>query len=97
MATRLTYEQKKEQAVVDLINEMFKIAGHEVTYSDVVGRTDNWYSDWTMTEDQYEQWQKWGISYLIKNLKMTSGGAKKEMSMVGLMWGLKFDTSISKS
>ena len=41
---RLTREQKREKAVVDLINQMFIIAGHDVTYDDVVGRTDGWYT-----------------------------------------------------
>ncbi len=35
MAKRLTREQKKEQAVIDLVNKMFEIAGHQVTYDDV--------------------------------------------------------------
>ena len=96
MKKRLTYEQKRDQAIVDLINEMFKIAGHEVTYDDVIGRTDAWYNEWTMTEDQYTQWQKWGKQYLVKNLKLAARGAEKEMGMVGLMWGLKFNTSVTK-
>jgi hypothetical protein len=91
MKKRLTYEQKRDQAIIDLINEMFKIAGHVVTYNDVIGRTDAWYNEWTMTEDQYDQWQKWGKQYLMKNLKFTAQGAEKEMGMVGLMWGLKFE------
>ncbi len=32
---RLSREQKREQAVIDLINQMFIIAGHEVTYDDI--------------------------------------------------------------
>jgi hypothetical protein len=30
MTKRLSKEQKRQQAVVDLINQMFVIAGHEV-------------------------------------------------------------------
>ena len=52
MAKRLSREQKNEQAVKDLINQMFIIAGHQVTYDDIVGRKDAWYTDWTMTEAQ---------------------------------------------
>ena len=40
---RLTREQKWEKAVVDLINEMFIIAGHEVTFDDIKDRKDNWF------------------------------------------------------
>jgi len=52
MTKRLTKEQKREQVLIDLINKMFEIAGHEVTYNDIVGRTDQWYTEWTMTMDQ---------------------------------------------
>ena len=38
---RLTRDQKREQAVIDLLNQMFIIAGHSVTYDDIKGRTDN--------------------------------------------------------
>ena len=39
---RLTREQKWEQAVVDLVNQMFIIAGHDVTYNDVLGK-EKWF------------------------------------------------------
>ncbi len=35
---RLSREQKQEKAVVDLINQMFIIAGHNVTYNDILGK-----------------------------------------------------------
>ena len=34
MNKRLSREQKREKAVKDLINQMFIITGHEVTYDD---------------------------------------------------------------
>jgi hypothetical protein len=91
MAKRLNRKEKEEKAVIDLINEMFRIAGHEVTYDDVKGRTDAWYSDWTMTEAQYSEWKKWGKKYLMKNLRRYAKPAEREMDMIGLMWGLKFE------
>jgi hypothetical protein len=93
MAKRLTREQKWDQAVVDLINEMFKIAGHNVTYNDVKDRKDNWFNDWTMTVDQYNEWRMWGKKYLQKKLNLYAKQAEKEMFWVGLMWGLEFDKS----
>jgi hypothetical protein len=89
MKKRLTHQQKKEQAVVDLINKMFEIAGHNITYEDIKGRQDAWYTEWTMTTQQNEEWMEWGRKYLQNHLKMYSKAAKKEMSMVALMWGLK--------
>ena len=77
--------------VVDMINEMFRIAGHDVTYDDVKDRKDDWYTDWTMTEDQYDNWKSWGEKYLRKKFNMTAWMAERQMSMIGLMWGLKFN------
>jgi hypothetical protein len=87
---RLTKEQKKEQAIIDLLNQMFIIAGHNVTYDDIKERKDNWFNEWTMTMTQNEEWQEWGKKYLIKKLKMPTKQAEKEMQWVSLMWGLKF-------
>jgi len=92
---RLTREQKKEKAVVDLINQMFEIAGHDVTYEDIVG-VDKWFQKYTMTVEQGEEFTKWGKQYLMKELKMRAAYAEKEMRWFNVMWGLKysdFDTN----
>jgi hypothetical protein len=91
MAKRLSREEKWQKAVVDIINEMFVFAGHAVTYDDIKDRKDAWYSEWTITIDQYEEWMVWGRKYLQKNLKLNKAWAQREMAMVGLNWGLKFD------
>ena len=44
---RMSREQKREQAVVDLINQMFIIAGHDVTYDDIIGK-EKWFMDYTI-------------------------------------------------
>jgi hypothetical protein len=90
MAKRLTRREKEEQSVVDLINEMFRIAGHAVTYDDIKDRKDAWYSIWTMTVAQNEEWQKWGKKYLMKKHNMYAKRAEKEMQWISVMWGLKF-------
>lgn len=94
MAKRLSRQEKWDQAVVDIINEMFKIAGHEVIYDDIKDRKDDWFNEWTMTEEQYEVWKKWGKQYLMKKLNLYAKQAEKEMSWVGLMWGLKFENHV---
>ncbi len=38
---RLSREEKKEKAVIDLINQMFIIAGHDVTYDNILGKDRN--------------------------------------------------------
>ena len=87
---RLTRDQKREQAVIDLLNQMFVIAGHNVTYEDIKGRTDNWWTEWTMTVNQADQWKAWGIDYLRKNLKLNKTLAEKEMQWMNVQWGLKY-------
>jgi hypothetical protein len=90
MAKRLSREEKWDKAVVDLINQMFIIAGHNVTYDDIKDRKDAWYTDWTMTVEQNEEWRLWGKKYLMKQLRLYANQAEREMGMVSLMWGLKF-------
>ena len=87
---RLTRDQKREQAVIDLLNQMFVIAGHQVTYEDIKDRKDNWWTEWTMTMAQADEWKAWGVDYLRKNLKLNKVLAEKEMQWVNLQWGLKY-------
>jgi len=87
---RLTKQQKREQAVIDLLNQMFVIAGHNVTYEDIKGRKDNWWTEWTMTITQSDEWMAWGVDYLRKNLKLNKALAEKEMRWMNIQWGLKY-------
>ena len=86
---RLTREQKKEKAIVDLINQMFVIAGHDVTYDDIVG-VDKWFQNYTMTFEQGEDFTEWGKQYLMRELKMRSAYAEQEMRWFNVMWGLRY-------
>lgn len=90
MAKRLSREEKWEQASVDLINGMFTHAGHEVTFEDVKGRQDAWYTDWEMSVSQNESWKAWGKKYLMKSLRLPAAAAEKEMGWFSVMYGLKF-------
>lgn len=86
---RLTREQKKEKAVEDLINQMFIIAGHDVTYNDIIGK-ENWFQQYTMTMAQNDEWKEWGKKYLQKNLRTRAKAAEMEMQWFSLQYGLKF-------
>jgi len=86
---RLSIEEKRNKAVVDLINQMFITADHKVTYNDIKDRKDDWYTQFTMTTAQCEEWVKWGVAYLRKNLKMNKAFAEREMGWINLQWGLK--------
>jgi hypothetical protein len=89
MAKRLSYDQKKDKFIVDVINKMFEISGYNVTYDDIKDRKDDWYQEYIMTEKQNDEWQKWGVKELKKRLKLTDTYATRQMAMVSLMWGLK--------
>lgn len=82
-------QSKHQKAVIDIINKMFEIAGHEVTFEDVLHRKDNWFLEYTITEQQDREWVKWGIDYIRKNLKMNKDRATKEMQWLALNFGLK--------
>ena len=95
MAKRLTRQEKQEKMLVDMINEMFRIAGHAVTYDDIKDRKDNWFQEWTMTVEQNDEWQAWGKKYLQKAFRLPARWAEREMAMISLMWGLKFENLVT--
>jgi len=80
---------KNDIIVETLINKMFEIAGHQVTYEDISGRTDNWYQQWTMTEEQNKEWREWGVKYLKKEQRLYKAYADRQMAMFDLNYGLK--------
>lgn len=91
MKKRLGREEKRRKAVIDIINKMFEIAGHTITYEDIKDREDAWYTQWTMTTEQNQEWQKWGKQYLMKNFRLYARMAEREMQWISLQWGLKFE------
>jgi hypothetical protein len=95
MAKRLTREEKRELIGKEIINEMFKIAGHNVVFEDIKDRQDAWYTQWTMTDEQNAQWKKWGEEKIKSDLKLNKELAKKEMAWFDLMYGLKIDNQIN--
>ena len=87
---RLSRQEKMDIAIEHLIDKMFEIAGHDVTFNDIKERKDDWYTQWTMTMDQSEEWKKYGIEYLRKIFKWNKKLAEKEMLWMNLQWGLKY-------
>ena len=84
-------KNKDEIVVEEMINKMFEIAGHQVTFEDIKGRTDKWYQEWTMTEAQNKEWREWGIKYLKKKKGLYKHYAERQMAMFDLMYGLKIE------
>ena len=75
--------------VETLVNKMFEISGNSITFKDIKGRKDDWFTEYTMTEQECTEWMKWGTDYLRKTLKITKKLAEREMSMFNLSYGLK--------
>jgi hypothetical protein len=81
--------KRSDDLVRTLIDQMFIIAGHELRYDDVVGRKDNWFQQYTMTETQRDEWKEWGISYIRKKKRWSKKLAEREMAFLDLYCGLK--------
>jgi hypothetical protein len=72
-----------------LIDKMFEIAGHNVTFEDIKGRTDQWYWEWTMTKEQEAEWIKFGEDFIKKESPLGKWNYKKEMGFFNMNYGLK--------
>jgi hypothetical protein len=88
--TRVEQKQSKERLLLkDLIDKMFEIAGHDLKFEDVEGRKDNWFQQYTMTEDENKEWVKWGTEYIKKKRRLYKKLAEREMLYLNLYCGLK--------
>jgi len=86
---RLSREEKTDKAIVDLINQMFIIAGHDVTYDDIFD-VEGWFQKYTITMAQEKEFKKWGKKYLMKELRESAKSAEKTMMWFNLQYGLKY-------
>lgn len=83
-------KRKTDQEIIkEIVDKMFSIAGHNVTYEDVLGRKDQWYYDWDMTPEQEQQWMDWMVDFFQKERGLTKKYAERSASMYNLMWGLR--------
>jgi hypothetical protein len=87
---------KEKQLLKELIDKMFEIAGHNLKFEDVEGRTDNWFQQYTMTEAQNKEWREWGTKHIKKKNRYYSKIASREMAMLDLYCGLKISDHESK-
>ena len=90
MAKRLTLKEKQDSFIKDSINKMFEISGYDVTFDDIKDRKDDWFTQWTMTVAQNNEWKEWGVQEIRKRFRYNKKWAEREMGMIALMWGLKF-------
>ncbi len=78
-----------EEVAETLINKMFEIAGHNVTFEDIKGRTDQWYLEWTMTREQEAEWRRFGEELIKKQSPTGRWNYKSEMAFFNMNYGLK--------
>lgn len=82
-------EEKDRLLLKELIDKMFELVGHPLIFEDVEGRTDHWFQQYTMTEEQNEEWRKWGTKLIMKKRRYNKHLADREMRMIDLYCGLK--------
>jgi len=78
------------------------VADHLVDYQlSMVGRTvaeaiktDEWYSKWTMTTEQHEQFKAYAIPLIKKVFKCNKKRAESIFSWFNLQFGLRIDDEI---
>ena len=89
-------QEKVDSFIRDVINKMFEIAGHNVSYNDIKDRQDDWFRRYEMTLEQNLEWKDWGVSEIRKRFRHTIKQAEREMGMIDLQCGLKL-TEIKKT
>jgi len=84
-----TKKKTIQDVAKDLINGMFQIAGHDVTFDDVVKEPEGYYNRYTWTPEQENQWISWATEYVKKHLKHRSTYVDREIAMFNLSYGLR--------
>ena len=82
-------KKTQEELIKDIIDTMFIIAEHNVTYEDIKDRKDQWYLQYTMTPEQENKWMEWLVGYLRKHRSYNKGYAKAAADWIIFQWGLK--------
>jgi hypothetical protein len=81
--------KKRQELLKRLVDKMFELAGHELKYEDVEDREDEWYLEYTMTQEQNQAWYAWGIREIMTTMKYSRKLATLEMGYINLSIGLK--------
>jgi len=83
--------EKNRLLFKELIDKMFELAGHDLKFEDVEGREDNWFQQYTMTEEQNKEWREWGTKLIKKKKRYNKYLAEREMAWLDLYCGLKIE------
>jgi hypothetical protein len=78
-----------QKIVEHLINKMFEYAHIPQTYNDIKDRKDEWYREFTMTQEESNAFKDYAIRYLKRELKTGYYKADTEYQWFDLMYGLR--------
>lgn len=84
-----TKRKTTQDVAKELINAMFVISGHDVTYDDIIKEPDGYYNRYTWTPEQEQQWIDWATDYVKKTLKYRITLVDREIAMFNLSYGLR--------
>lgn len=76
----------KENLIEHLIQKELEYVGK--TIEDIKSDQD-WYSNNTLTNEQYEEWKNYSINLIKKITKFPKSLAEREFAMIDLTYGLK--------
>ncbi len=80
---------KIDEAYKEIIMEMMSIAGHDISYEDLLKEEDGWWARYTMTQEQRDKWVDFSVNLLRTKLRWSKRKSVDQMKWVDLMWGLK--------
>ena len=78
-----------QKIVKHLFNKMFEYAHIPQTYDDIKDRKDEWYREFTMTQEESNAFKDYAIRYLKRELKTGYYKADTEYQWFDLMYGLR--------
>lgn len=78
-----------QKIVKHLINKMFEYAHVPQTFDDIKDRKDEWYREFTMTQEESNAFKDYAIRYLKRELKTGYYKADTEYQWFDLMYGLR--------
>lgn len=78
-----------QKIVEHLINKMFEYAHIPQTFDDIKDRKDEWYREFTMTQEESDAFKDYAVRYLKRELKTGYYKADTEYQWFDLMYGLK--------
>ena len=83
----MSRKSKIEKVVEHLVDKQFEFAGSTLTFNDVSG-VENWYTQTKMTCEQSNEFRKYAIDYIRKQLRLRKAAAEKEVGWFCLGYGL---------